>query len=442
MVVAANEEEFDYDNSSLDASAPDVASSKGSKITLIAVSAILISFVLYFLFFNNNQNVENVELQPVENQQNISSEAPAESISSEELDDIFGKAEETKEEEDIILEEPEIPEIPALPEVPQAENLESLPTFLDIEEEPLEQVLTQQNNNQTVSINDAMNNSVNNPQNPEIGNINTPQSIIVVAGAPGPTNSVGYEKNIIDLTGNAIDQLEIAEAGVTSKRISDKTTTLVQGKIINAILETAINTEFPGDVRGIISRNVYAESGNNILIPRGSRIYGNYSSNILRGQARVNISWTRLIRPDGVVADVTINAADQFGRAGIEGDVDNRYGSVIANSLLTSVLAVGGAIAAEKLSGGDSSTTTTDATSGTTTTTSTASTQAITDVTGTIVDTVSTIINDTMDTQPVIRVPQGTRVTIVINSDIELPAYSKNGSKINLHLVSDSMVKL
>ena len=98
MVVAANEEEFDYDNSSLDTSAPDVASSKGSKITLIAVSAILISFVLYFLFFNNNQNIENIELQPVENQQNASSEAPAESISSEELNDIFGKTEEIKED--------------------------------------------------------------------------------------------------------------------------------------------------------------------------------------------------------------------------------------------------------------------------------------------------------------------------------------------------------
>ena len=52
---ADNEEvEYDYDES-VDAGGPDVASNKGSKITLIAFSALLIAIVLYFLFFNDKR---------------------------------------------------------------------------------------------------------------------------------------------------------------------------------------------------------------------------------------------------------------------------------------------------------------------------------------------------------------------------------------------------
>jgi type IV secretion system protein VirB10 len=432
-----NEEEFDYDSSSLDTSAPDVASGKGSKVALIAVSAILIGSVLYFLFFNTNQDVSKVELQPVNTQQDFSSEAPAESVNLDELESIFGESAQSTEEEDIILEEPNIPSVPALPEIPKSDALDMLPTFLDLPEENIiepskEIVDISKNNGQQQSINDIVGNAPNssksnnsNNSNNQLDNIKTPGSIIVVSGGAGPANSVGYENNIINLNNDPINDLEKSEPDVTAQYIEDRTTMIMQGKIINSILETAINTEFPGDVRGVISRDVYAESGGNILIPKGSRVYGTYSSEVIRGQGRVSISWTRLIRPDGVVADVTIDASDQFGRAGIEGDVDNRYGSVITNSILTSILAVGGAIAAESLSGSDESTTTTDATTGTTTTTSSASSQAITDVTGTIVDTVADVISDTIDTEPVIRVPQGTRVTIIINSDIKLPAYNK-----------------
>ena len=103
--------------------------------------------------------------------------------------------------------------------------------------------------------------------------------------------------------------------------------------MLTAVLETAINTEMPGTVRGIITRDVYGESGNVVLIPRGSRLYGSYSSQITRGQGRVEINWSRLMRADGVDVNVTFNAADQFGRSGIEGDVDNKYGSIIGNSM-------------------------------------------------------------------------------------------------------------
>jgi type IV secretion system protein VirB10 len=205
--------------------------------------------------------------------------------------------------------------------------------------------------------------------------------------------------------------------------IKDRTRTIAQGKMLTAILETAINTEFPGAVRGIITRDVYGESGKQVLIPRGSRLYGSYSSQVRRGQARVLISWSRLLRPDGISLNIGLTAADQFGRAGIPGEIDNRYSSLVANSLLTSVLAVAGTAVAQSLmnNGNSQTATTVNATQGTTTTFGNAGNQALYDVTKTIVDIVGTILKNSIDLNPVIRIPQGTRMTVIVNSDIVIP---------------------
>lgn len=246
--------------------------------------------------------------------------------------------------------------------------------------------------------------------------------IVFSGGYTSPTNSVGSKENIILLKKNLISELKESEVKVDATYISDSSITIAQGKMLTAILETAINTELPGVVRAIVSRDIFGESGNKILIPRGSRLYGSYSSSIQRGQGRVEVNWTRLIRPDGVSLNISFSASDQFGRSGIPGDVDNRYSSVVFNSLLSSVLTVGTAAAAQRLlNNNNNSTTTVNQNQGITTTTSNATNQAIYDVTKTIIDTFGQIITNTIDLNPVIRIPQGTRVTVIVNSDIKIP---------------------
>jgi type IV secretory pathway VirB10-like protein len=250
--------------------------------------------------------------------------------------------------------------------------------------------------------------------------------IVVFTGGDksSPSNSVGLDRNIISLNGDEIKKIKDTKNEVEVEMIKDRSRTIAQGKMLTAILETAINTEFPGAVRGIITRDVYGESGKEVLIPRGSRLYGGYSSEVRRGQARVLISWSRLLRPDGVSISIGLSAADQFGRAGIPGEIDNRYTSMVANSLLTSVLAVAGTAAAQRIiSGGENNqtSTTVNANQGTTTTLGNAGNQALYDVTKTIVDIVSTILKNTIDLNPVIRIPQGTRMTVIVNSDIVIP---------------------
>ena len=245
-----------------------------------------------------------------------------------------------------------------------------------------------------------------------------------------PPIGVGEEKNIIVLREDDVKKITKTEKNVEVRMIEDRSRTIAQGKLLSAILETAINTEFPGPVRGIITRDVYGESGREILIPKGSRLYGTYSAEIKRGQGRVNISWSRLLRPDGISLSISLSASDQSGRAGIPGEADNRYSSLVANSLLASVLAVAGTAAAQQVMGGSSQTSTTiNASQGTTTTFGNAGNQALADVTKTIIDIVTGIIKNTIDLNPVIRIPQGARMTVIVNNDIVVPYMRKNGSR-------------
>ena len=165
------------------------------------------------------------------------------------------------------------------------------------------------------------------------------------------------------------------------------------------------------------------EAGKKILIPRGSRLYGIYSTEIKFNQARVNINWTNLLRPDGVKLAVTLQAGDEFGRAGVVGEVDRRYSAIVANTVLTSAFALGTSMGMQKLfgGGGGATTTVTNLTSGTASTTSGAYSQIAFEVTKNILDIMKGIVDQAIDTKPVIRLAQGTKITIMVTSDLKLP---------------------
>jgi type IV secretion system protein VirB10 len=122
-------------------------------------------------------------------------------------------------------------------------------------------------------------------------------------------------------------------------RIENPDTVIPQGAVIAAVLETAINSDLPGFTRAVVSRDVRGFSGKLVLIPRGSRLIGQYRSGVALGQSRAFVIWTRLIRPDGVTIDLGSPGADAVGRGGLEGRVDRhylrRFGSAIVLSLIS-----------------------------------------------------------------------------------------------------------
>ncbi len=127
--------------------------------------------------------------------------------------------------------------------------------------------------------------------------------------------------------------------------ITNLGSTILQGKLIDAVLETGINSDLPGMIRAIVSRDIYGEAGNQILIPRGSRLIGRYNSAIRKGQARVFVIWNRLIRSDGIEVALNSGGTDPLGVSGMKGKVNNHFFQIFGTSALLSILGAGSATA-------------------------------------------------------------------------------------------------
>lgn len=139
----------------------------------------------------------------------------------------------------------------------------------------------------------------------------------------------------------AAGQLKSIASKAVATGGGDRTYLVSQGTLIFAVLETAIDSTQSGQVRAMISKHVYNALGTQILIPKGSRIFGEYKGELGAGQNRAQIIWTRLIRPDGATIALDSPASDQLGRAGVKGEVNTHFGERLLGALLQSTIDFG-----------------------------------------------------------------------------------------------------
>ena len=117
--------------------------------------------------------------------------------------------------------------------------------------------------------------------------------------------------------------------------------TAPQGTVIPAVLETAINSDLPGFVRAVVSRDVRGFDGTTVLIPRGSKLIGQYRSGVALSQTRAFVVWSRVITPEGVSIDIGSPGTDQLGRGGLEGETDTHFFERFGSAILLSVMGAG-----------------------------------------------------------------------------------------------------
>jgi len=114
-----------------------------------------------------------------------------------------------------------------------------------------------------------------------------------------------------------------------------------QGTMIRGELLTAIQSDLPGSVKAITREDVWSFDGRRVLIPSGSTLIGEYRSGLARGQTRIFVVWTRMLRADGVSVQLGSQGTDDLGRAGNAGYLDNhyveRFGAAIALSVIGGV---------------------------------------------------------------------------------------------------------
>jgi len=108
---------------------------------------------------------------------------------------------------------------------------------------------------------------------------------------------------------------------------------------IPAVLEQSLNSDLPGELKSLVTSNVYdTATGLYLLIPQGSRLIGKYDSRVAYGQEGVQVAWSRIIYPDASSVDLDgMLGLDSHGNAGLRDQVDRHYRRLIGFSVLTSM---------------------------------------------------------------------------------------------------------
>ncbi len=176
---------------------------------------------------------------------------------------------------------------------------------------------------------------------------------------------------------------------------------------IIGLLENSINTQInSGRAVIVVEEPVYSAEGRSLVFPKGSRIVCTYSSLEQGGDTRVPMECLRVLRPDGVsVLLNNIILADQMGKTGAVGQVDNRvfekYGHALTMASVSGLSSYGSfALATSNNANLVALSPTLNETN-----------EALSDVT-------AQILNKTLDLSPIITVAKGTRIVLMPLNDI------------------------
>jgi type IV secretion system protein VirB10 len=118
---------------------------------------------------------------------------------------------------------------------------------------------------------------------------------------------------------------------------------VMAGSIIPASLITGLNSDLPGATIAQVTENVYdTVTGEHLLIPQGTRLFGKYDSVVAYGQKRALVIWSRLILPNGnSIVIENLPATDVAGYAGLEDEVDIHTWQLLKGIALATLLGVG-----------------------------------------------------------------------------------------------------
>jgi type IV secretory pathway VirB10-like protein len=175
---------------------------------------------------------------------------------------------------------------------------------------------------------------------------------------------------------------------------------------VPAVLEQSLNSDLPGDIKALISSNVFdTATGRYLLIPQGARLVGKYDSRIAYGQDGVQVVWDRIMFPDASSIDINgMVGLDAHGNSGLRYDVDHHYKRLFGFAALTSAFT-----AAFDLSQRNTQTALTYPS---------VSDTATAAVGQELSQTGAMITRRNLNVQPTIKVPAGYKFTVRVNRDI------------------------
>ncbi|OHE83927.1 MAG: hypothetical protein A2579_08820 [Lysobacterales bacterium RIFOXYD1_FULL_69_11] len=127
-----------------------------------------------------------------------------------------------------------------------------------------------------------------------------------------------------------------AASASAARPIRRPDTLLVRGTYIRCVLETRIVTDVAGFTSCIVTEPVYSINGRRLLIPKGSKVLGRYSTRPTG--PRVEVVWDRITTPTGLDVAMSSPGVDNLGSAGHSGHYSAHWGQRIASALLISLI--------------------------------------------------------------------------------------------------------
>jgi len=182
------------------------------------------------------------------------------------------------------------------------------------------------------------------------------------------------------------------------------------GTIIPAVLETAINTDLPGNVIARVTQNIYdSQTGKNILIPQGTILIAKYNSSVSYQQRRVQVVWDTLIRPDGYQVELEgMNGVDPKGIAGLKAAYHENWFEYIKAAGIVSLFSLINSKMVEEVAKYGSN----EMAAG-----------VITSNAEFVKDLGGNLVSRAMNIQPTLTVDSGEKINVMLNKNIYLPPF-------------------
>jgi type IV secretion system protein TrbI len=198
---------------------------------------------------------------------------------------------------------------------------------------------------------------------------------------------------------------DVARAGVRNSSTGDRYV-VFEGTILETLLVNRLDGSFSGPVNCMVTTDIYSHDRQHLLVPAGTKVFGETKRVETLGQNRLAVIFHRLIMPDGYSVSLDqFKGLNQVGETALKDKVNNHYVQIFGVSLALGIL---GAVAE----------------SGTGNTFDQSATDRVrSDFGASISGSGEQVLDKFLNIPPTVTIREGSRVKIYLSDDLLLPDY-------------------